>query len=133
MSDVNLQPDTDQVIQEQPPLSDIPVRVRGPVGVHNLPNEPGATKTITVPAAAAGTFPKQILGADHFRALAVITSFDQDFLFAWTENAASDPSTMARQPKNVPLRVTASGQVWVYSLTGTTALSYFTERWASSE
>lgn len=130
MSEVDLQPDTEEIIQEQPPLSVIPVRVRGPVGTHGLPNEPGGARTILIGSSGA---PKMLLGADHFRALAVLTSFDQDFLFGWTENQASDPSTMYRQPKNVPLRITASGQVWVLSATATTTLSYFTERWASSE
>lgn len=130
---VQLQPDTEEVLQVEPmPLATVPVEVqdiRGPVRVKILPNEAGTTRTISI----GSSVPKPILQADHFRARAVLCSFDQDFLYAFTENAASDPSTMARQPKAVPLVLTAATQVWVLAQTGTTVLSYATERWASSE
>lgn len=131
--DVQLQPDDAAVLQEEGPeaypLTTVDVCVKDvtvPVRVKVLPNVAGGTRTRAITTAA-----ERILGADHYRAAAVLCSFDQDFLYAFTEVGASDPSTMARQPKNVPLRVTTSTEVWVAAQTATTDLSVATERWAA--
>jgi hypothetical protein len=132
--EVRLQPDAGEVLQEEAPeeypltVIDVCVtEVQAPVRVKQLPTLPGGTKTRTVGSSG----PVWLLGADPYRARAVLTSFDQDFLFAFSETSAQDPSAMARQPKGIPLELTARTEVYVMAQSGTTALSCMTERWAA--
>lgn len=128
-----LQPDVGEVLQEEAPeyrLTTVEVcvtDVRVPVRVQLLPTKAGGTRTRTI----GSTAPVQVLTADHRRANMILCSFDQDFLFAFSEASAQDPSTMSRQPKGVPLTLTATADLYVMAQTATTALSITTQRWAS--
>lgn len=133
--DVQLQPDTAAVLQEEEPpgLTTVPVCVediRGPVRVKQLPDLPGGTRTVTAPVDAPA---RHILTPDRYRSRALLVSHDDDLLVAFTENDASDPSTMARWPKGVPLEIRAVADVYVMGNAADTAVGVVTERWAASE
>lgn len=132
-SEVDLQPDLSVVLQEEEPeeTAAIPVCVRdihGPVRTQELPRKAASTRTLSI-----GTTPVRILRADHYRASAVITAFDQDIYIAFSEAAAQDTSSSARWTAVVPYVSTAVTDVWVRSYTSTTELSYVTERWATGD
>jgi hypothetical protein len=54
-------------------------------------------------------------------------------LFAFNSASASDPSTCAAWPANVPYTLTADSEFWVAAATGTTSISIVTEYWATGE
>lgn len=133
MTDVQLQPTEDEVLQVEPvpPLGTVPVCLvdaPAPVRTKQLPDEAGGTRTIQL-----GTAKRQIQGADPYRARVLMTSFDQDFRYAFSETSCEDPSAMSRQPKNVPLNITCTTQVWVMAVTGTTEFSFTIQKWATGE
>ncbi|MGW2795183.1 hypothetical protein ACWC9H_35400 [Streptomyces sp. NPDC001251] len=127
MTDPQLEPDIEEVLQEEhdyaPPA--VAVDVCGPVRVQHLPRKGGATRTVQLDA----TNPRHVLTADPRRGRALLVSFDQDFLVAYSEVGATSPATMARWPKTVPLEVGATVDVFVMAQTGTTALSVIQESW----
>jgi hypothetical protein len=135
MSDeVQLQPDAGEVLQEQGPgaypLTVLDVRVTevgAPVRVQQLPTLPGGTRTRNVGSSA----PVQLLTPDPYRARVILCAFDQDVLFTFNETSAQEPSSMARQPKGIPLELTARTGLWVMAKTATTDVSVATERWAA--
>jgi hypothetical protein len=135
MTDIEFQPDVDEVLQMEPetPLTSIPVcveEVRGPVRVQELPRKAGATKTVVI----TDTVPHRVLRADHYRAEATLISFEQDFYFALNPQSAQEASQMARWPALVPLVLSTTTPVYVVALTSsTTTVSVITELWATGE
>lgn len=130
---MQLQPDTQAVLQEEEPpgLTTVPVcvtEIRTPVRVKNLPNLPGSTRTVTAHQGDA----RRVLTADRYRARVQLVGVDGDVLVAFTENDASDASTMAQWPKGVPLEIRAAAEVWLAGATADTHVSIITERWATS-
>lgn len=126
MSD--LQPDIDDVLQEEPEL-DVPavaVAVAGPVRTQQLPRKGGATRTYEL----SSTVVKELLTADPRRARATLVSHSEDFLVAYSLAGAEHPSSMARIPKNVLFEVGATVDVFVMAQANTTTLSVVTEMWA---
>lgn len=132
MSDVDLQPDVSEVIQEEADydasiqvcVSDVKV----PLRVQELPRKLATSQTRTLT-----TTVQRLLRADHYRATAVLVSFDQDVYLAFNEASAQDTSTMSRWPVNEPFRLTAAVDLWARSVTSTTDVSVTTERWATGE
>lgn len=128
----DLQPEVDVVLQEEH-YDDAAVKVcvesvKSPVRTQELPHKAGATRTRTV-----GTAPVKLLAADHFRARATIVSIGQNMLFAFSNAATQDPSTMALWPAGVPYISLAATEVWVASATSTTSVSYASENWAAGD
>lgn len=127
-----LQPDVGEVLQEEPQkYTAIPVcveDVKGPVRVQVLPRKGGSTRTRTV----TDTKAVQVLDADARRASAVLMSIENDLLFAFSEAATQDTSTMSVWPKLVPLPCSATVPVWIKCATAaqTTRVSITTELWA---
>jgi hypothetical protein len=133
MSEVELQPDVAEVIQEEPGeyVTDIGVCVKSivpPVRVQELPRKLATSQTKTV-----GTTAVRLLRADHWRASAVFVAFEQDVFLAFNEASAQDTSSMSRWPVSVPFTLTAATELWVASSTSTTMVSITTERWATGE
>lgn len=133
MTDVSLQPETDQVLQmePEPSLTAIPVcveEIKSPVRIQELPRKMGTTRTRLVTTTA-----QKYLPANHFRAQATLVSFDQDMLVAFNSASAQDPSTMSRWPAAIPMVITTMAEIWVASFTATTNVSFTTERWATGE
>jgi hypothetical protein len=126
--EIDLQPDVEDVLQEETPEPAIAVRVEGPVRTQALPRKAGAsfTKTIT-------TVAERVLRQDPYRAVAYVTSFDQDVYLAFNTASAQDTSRMCRWPRGVPFLSEAATDIWVASVTGTTAVSVSTELWATGE
>lgn len=128
-----LQPDTGEVLQEEPQrYTAIPVcveDVQGPVRVQSLPRKAGSTRTRTVGA----TRVVQVLEADPRRASALLMSVDQAMYVAFSEAAAQDPSTMSLWPAGIPFPVTAVVDVYVLCAVDaqTTQVSVTTELWAA--
>jgi hypothetical protein len=54
-------------------------------------------------------------------------------LIAFNSASASDPSTCAEWPANVPYTLTADAEFWVAASTGTTKINIITEYWATGE
>lgn len=128
MTEPQLEPDMDEVLQEEhdyaPPS--VAVDVCGPVRIQALPRKGGATRTVQLDAVTA----RQVLTADPRRGRALLVSFDEDFLVAYSATAATAPATMARWPKRVPLEVAATVEVYVMAQANTTSLSVLQEAWA---
>ncbi len=128
-----LQPDTGEVLQEEPQqYTAIPVcveDVQGPVRVQALPRKTGSTRTRTVGTTRA----VPVLEADPRRAQAVLMSMDQEMLVGFSEASAQDPSTMSLWPAGVPFVITAVVDVYVLCAveSETTQVSITTELWAA--
>jgi hypothetical protein len=129
MSDVELQPDVSEVLQEEVPyveaISVCVQDVKAPVRVQELPRKLATSQTRTVTTDAS-----RLLRADHYRASAVVVSKDQDMYLAFNEASAQSTSTMSWWPKAIPFTLTAATDLWVASVTATTDVSVSTERWA---
>jgi hypothetical protein len=126
--DINLQPDIDDVLQEETPEPAVAVHVEGPVRTQILPRKAGSTFTKTV-----GTTPQRILRQDHRRAGAYLTSFGADLLLAFDSASAQEPSRMARWPALTPFPSEAITDIWVASESATSEVSIITELWATGE
>jgi hypothetical protein len=136
VSEIDLQPDVHEVIQEEAPdVLDVPVCITdqlSPLRVQVLPRKGGATSTRTVT-----TTPLRVLTADprRGRAQLISTAAANVFLVAFTETAAQDESTMAPWMGGVPFEHTAATEVWVrLPSTGTPfTIGVVTELWAEGE
>jgi hypothetical protein len=131
--EVELQPDVSEVLQEEAPDDYQAVKVcvediKAPVRVQELPR-----KMATTMSRSLGTTAFRVLRADHYRASATITSFDQDIYLAFNEASAQDTSTMARWPVDHPYTHTAATDVWVKTVADTSEVSIITERWATGD
>jgi hypothetical protein len=129
---VDLQPDELEALQAEPGIEP-PVKVevteiRGPVRTQALPRKSAASRNRTV-----ATTMTKLLAADHRRASAQIVSIGQTMLIAFNSASASDPSTCAEWPANVPYTLTADAEFWVAASTGTTKINIITEYWATGE
>lgn len=113
------------------PLTTIPVRVQqidNPVRTQELPRKSAATQTKTVT-----TIAQRLLPTDPYRAEAILMSADQDMLIAFNSASKESPGTMARWPKGIAFHTRVVSEVWVAAVTGTTAISAISERWATGE
>lgn len=133
MTDIELQPDVSEVIQEEAGeyITDIGVCVKSvtvPVRVQELPRKLATSQTRTV-----GTTAQRYLRADHWRASAKIVPIDGNILIAFNEASAQDDSTMAQWPMGEPYTHTAATDVWVKAVQNTVTVSVITERWATGE
>lgn len=131
--DVELQPDVDEIIQAEADDDYQAVKVcvesvKTPVRVQELPRKLATSRTLTV-----GTTPVRLLRADHYRAVATITSFDQDIYIAFNEGSATSNTSSARWTAVVPRDINAVTEIWVRAYTGTTEVSVITERWATGD
>lgn len=131
----DMQPDTDEVLQAEAPESyqAIPVcvnEVKGPVRVQILPHKGGSTRTRTVT-----TTPVRLLTADHRRAYARLRTLvlAEGIAYAFSETAAQDLAGMSELPGLEVETLTATTELWVRALTGTTRVSLTTARWAEGE
>lgn len=133
---VDLQPDVGDVLQEETDAAvTVPVCIteqKSPVRTQALPRKGGATLTKTVTTTA-----QRVLMADHRRAkaTAISTAAANIFLFAFTEAAAQDPSTMSVWPGLVPLPVEATTELWIALPAAGTPFSVgiHTALWAEGE
>jgi hypothetical protein len=135
MPTVDLQPETDEVLQSEArvdPTGSVCIEyVKTPVRVQELPRKGGVTRTYTV----SDTAVKQLIAADHFRGKATIISIGQNMLIGFNQVSTSDPTMMALWPANVPFYVTASVDVYVLCAAAgmTTSISLATELWATGD
>lgn len=127
-----MEPDYEDVVQVEPEEGVIEapvlVAVDGPVRSVALPRKAGTTFTRSI-----GLSTVQLLRADPRRAVAVITSFDDDLYIAFNVASAQDPSRMALWPKGTPFRCEAATEVYVQANTADTDVSVVTELWAQGE
>jgi hypothetical protein len=130
-----MEPDDLEVLQVEvePVGKEPPVRVvvDGPTRTQELPHKGGATFTKALAASPAQ--PIRVLRADPRRAVARLVSLDQTFLFAFTQATASDPSTMARWPANVPLVISAATDIFLASYSTAATVTVVTELWATGD
>jgi len=127
----DLQPDTGEVLQEEPDyVMSVQgcVSVKGPVRTQELPRKGGATRTRTV----SDTKYVQVLENDMRRGQMTLMSMDAEMGVGFSEAAMQDPMSMSVWPKAVPFRVNAATEVWVIcaEATKTTRISITTELWA---
>lgn len=129
---VDLQPDTDEVLQnEEVHEPAVNVHITGsdvPVRVQSLPNRAGATFTKAVTTTA-----QRILNADHRRAVGTIIASGGAVYVAFSNASAQDPSRMALWPAGVPFVSSAGTEVWVQAVSGTVQVGVLTELWAAGE
>lgn len=128
----DLQPDVGEVLQEEPEYVmsvQGKVAVQGPVRTQELPRKAGATKTRTV----TDTAYVQMLDSDPRRGFVMVMSMDAAFYFGFTEASMQATSAMSVWPKNVPLPLPLSAELWVQSAeTGvSTRISVTTGLWAA--
>ncbi|MEH0582543.1 hypothetical protein QBA54_50805 [Streptomyces sp. B21-108] len=108
----DLQPDTAEVLQEEPEYVMAVqgcVSVAGPVRTMELPSKGGGTRTRT----ATDTKAVQLLQADKRRKSAVLMSLDQEMYVGFSQAAMQDTVSMAAWPKAVPFYVPAAVDVYV--------------------
>jgi hypothetical protein len=127
---IELQPDTGDVLQEEPftmPVQGM-VSVSGPVRVQELPRKGGSTRTRSV----SDTRYQQVLENDARRGQVTLMSMDYEMQVGFTETSMQDAMSMTVWPKGVPLVLTACTEVWVIcaEATKTTRVSVTTELWA---
>ncbi|MGW7281662.1 hypothetical protein ACWGIV_25865 [Streptomyces sp. NPDC054844] len=131
---VDLQPDVEDVLQEEAPdTTTVPVCVvesKSPLRVQQLPRKGGATFTRTLTET-----PTRLLTADHRRASAKLRALGLDAPVAYSFNRASaqDLSTMSELPGLETETVTATVELWARAVTGTTRVSVTAETWAEGE
>jgi hypothetical protein len=137
VSDIDLQPDVPDVLQEEaPPTFDVPVCITdqtGPLRTQALPRKGGATQTRVLT-----TTPFRVLTADPRRARArIMAAAAADvFLVAFTETAAQAESTMCLWNGREPFIHDATTEVWlsVPATPGTAVtVGVATELWAEGE
>lgn len=102
----------------------VPVEVDGVVHVHRMPTRHGAMKSTVI-----GTTTEQVLNRNPKRNRAVLMSRDQAF-YAGTDRNDVDQDDAVLWPKDVPLELHHSREVWVKSATATTVLNIISEGWA---
>lgn len=133
MPTVDLQPDTDEVLQseayKEPPVSVCVESVKTPVRTQELPRKGGTTRSRTVDNVS----PWHAIAADYFRGKATIISVGQNMLVGFNQVSTSDPSLMLLWPANVPFYVSAVVDVYILSATATTTVSVATELWATGD
>lgn len=128
MSDIELQPDVDEVLQAEEDNSPaVKVKHQGPMRTQALPTKAGATLT-----KAVGTTSVYLLRADHRRAKVTLIS-DAVMLIAFDKSSATQDDRMARWPANVPYVSTGAVELYVKAATGTANVSFLTELWATGE
>jgi hypothetical protein len=126
-----LQPDTREVLQEEPEYVMAvqgAMTVKGPVRTQALPRKGGATRTRAVDDTRA----VQLLTADPRRARVTLMSLDQEFLVAFSEAACQAESSMTAWPKGVPFVCDATVDIYAQCAveSESTRVSVTTELWA---
>lgn len=133
MSEIELQPDVPDVLQEE--TQDVQAiavcieNVTVPVRTQALPR-----KEATSMNRALGTTltpQHQLLRADPYRASATMVCAE-DVWLAFNSASAQDTSAMARWPASTPFVLTATTELWVLP-TNAATVSVVTERWAVGE
>lgn len=125
-----LQPDTTEVLQEEPEYVmsvQGAVTVKGPVRTQALPRKGGATRTVTVTET-----PKRYLTADHRRASVKLRALDLDdaVAYAFNEASAGELGAMAELPGLEVETLTCTTELWVRAVSGTARIAITTENWA---
>lgn len=126
MTTAEFEPDTHEVLQEEPYTMPVTgsVTITGPVRTQALPRKGAGTLTKTLT-----TTEGQVLTADHRRGRTVLLG-DADFLVAFSQASCQADTSMAAWPANVALVLTGTTEVWAKAATGTVSLSVLIERWA---
>lgn len=126
-----LQPDTGEVLQEEPYQMAVTgeVAVCGPVRTQELPRKSGATKTKVV----SDTQYVQLLENDARRGFMLVMSMDAELLFAFSEASMQAAPAMSVWPKGVPLTLPVAAELWVQCGESgkTTRVSVTTGLWAA--
>lgn len=126
----DLQPDTGEVLQEEPYVMAVQgaVSVKGPVRVQELPLKGGGTRTKSV----GDTKFIQVLEADKRRGRAVLMSMDEEVYIGFSEAAMQDPIASTVWPAGVPFEVPAAVEAYVMCAVAaaTTRVSVTTYLWA---
>lgn len=132
MSNDQMQPDTDDVLQVEPkaaPLVPIPVTVEGPVRTQDPPDMALQVSQAFLDSTGGFIQPQRILGDDPFRARARIVSKDQAIRVGTSQKQVMNPTTCAIWPANTPLEIRARSELWLAADVNTTVVSVITEKW----
>jgi hypothetical protein len=124
-----LEPDLQDVLQVEAPLSAMPVRVEGPVRFQHLPTKERSAKTATVGSSAF----VQLLAADPYRAFATVEAFDQDVYLSYSPATSYGDPNVQRLRKGATYTITARTYVGIAAVTATTVISMAQERLANAE
>lgn len=108
MTDIDPQPELDEVLQEPTAPASIVVTPSGPVGVVELPAQHTTLRSISVTAA------ETVAGADPRRARLTLISKDKPIYVGSTRQAVTDGSGVW-WPSGVPLTLRSAGRIWVAS------------------
>ncbi len=121
MNDRDAEPILEEVFQHDVPGPVVPVDVRGPVIVHQLPSKGGPSFKHPLTT----TF-SQVLGHDNKRARTTLLLAGA----AWEYSRTGASGSGVPWPSNVPLVLEHCDQVWARVTTETGNLSVITEIWA---
>jgi hypothetical protein len=119
-----------EVLQDEDDPKAVPVEIRTPVQVREVPSLAAGFKMETVDAVSGIRFP-----ADPRRKIVTLYAFDQEIRIGAQQSnvittAGSNTANGARWPKLVPLVVTTCDEFWVASSTSVTELTVIIENWA---
>lgn len=112
-----LEPTPGELLQEEPPLTAIPVAVDGPVRVTELPARNGGSGTVVVDATGATAAPSHHVLRDNPKRKRAWLVAAAPFQFGSSQALAVSGSA-ATWPANVPLEIDHYGDVWVAAPAG---------------
>lgn len=121
------EPSAAVITQDQvppPPIMTVPVVVQGPTTVQQLPRVSGGSRTVVV-----GTTPVRVQTADPRRAEVSVYAWDNDWTYGESQAEATGVYA-AKWPKGLNKSIKHTGELWVASTTGTTALTVDVDNWA---
>ena len=131
MTTSELQPDVEEVLQEEPYKMAVQgeVSICGPVRTQELPRKGGATKTKVV----TDTAYVQVLDNDMRRGFVLVMSMDAELYFGFGEASKQAVTAMSVWPKGVALPVPVASELWVQCAEAgkTTRVSVTTGLWAA--
>lgn len=120
----------DVVLQEEaPPLTAIPVVVKGPTRIVPLPAEGLVIGQVTVDSTAGFIQPNRLMGEDPRRSRLTLIAKDNPMRIGTSQKQVMNSTTCALWPVGVPWVVTATPEVWVASDTAVATVSYVAELW----
>lgn len=122
-----IEPDVDELLQEDLGPEAVPVKPVGPVGVHELPARIAYSRNLSVTDTQA---PEQIANQDLRRKYLVIVCTGQPVFVGHDKQSVLD-GTAGILPVNLVLPVPAGVPVWVRAAAvGTAVVSYWSGNWA---
>lgn len=122
-----IEPDTDELMQEQYPGPAVPVRVTGPLTVHELPTRDASSRSVTV---SDVSLPESIANEDPRRKFLYVTVTGQPCYVGFDKMSVAN-GTAGILPVGIMLAIPTMLPVFVRAaVAGNAVVSYWAGSWA---